>query len=194
MYLVDTFSQSTKYIYVARYLIAIKRKGVRDMKVSFKWIHRGVNVTVWGMFVLSAIYMFAKWKNIPDWAGVHFDLVTREFDVYASKWFCLYPHVVNIITLVAMGVAHILTRTVKVGMKINAIGEEKLRTFLNVIIDVLQLVIVGFFTHWSWCVTRQESFSKVVMDISTFGLCGAIVLIVVGTIMIRIIYCIKKEG
>lgn len=164
------------------------------MKVWGKWIHRGVNVTAWGMFALSVIYMFVKWNDIPDWAGVHFDLSTREFDVYASKWFCLYPHIVNIVVLVVLGIVRKLIGTAKVGMKINVEGEKKLVTVINMVIDVLQLSIIGYFSHWSWCVTRQENFSKVVIEFSTYGLCGAIVLMIIGVIMIRLIYSNKKEG
>ncbi len=158
------------------------------MKFWVKWIHRGVNVAVWGMFALSMIYMLIKWNDIPDPAGVHFNLATREFDVYASKWFCLYPHIVNIIVLVVSNVAYGLVWKVKVGVKINATGEDKLRTAFNIVIDVLQLSIVSYFAHWAWCMTRQEGLSKIVMDVSSCGLSVGIVSIVVGLIVIRIMY------
>ncbi|MBQ4283777.1 MAG: hypothetical protein IJB96_07620 [Lachnospira sp.] len=162
------------------------------MKALFKWGHKGVNAAVMGMFVLSMIYMFVKWNDIPDWAGVHFDLSTREFDVYASKWFCLYPHIVNAIVLAVFGIVGRLITTVKVGMKINAIGEEKLKTFFNMTMDVLKLSIVGYFSHWSWCVTRQERFSEIVMELSSYGLCVGFVLMIMGTIIIRVVYSNKK--
>lgn len=60
------------------------------------------------LLAVSLVFFLLRWSSLPEEAGVHFDPY-GAFDVYASRFYGFYPHIVGAIGIAVLGVASILS-------------------------------------------------------------------------------------
>ena len=122
-----------------------------------KTIHIALTVISWGIFILSLIRIAVVWNSLPDKIGVHF-ASDGEFDVIAGKNDAAYPYLVTIIALVFCEISALLSKKIKMGIKISEKGDIKIRTALRILLDIIKLGFSFFFSGvWADCVIRQHS-------------------------------------
>lgn len=123
---------------------------------TIKAIHIVFTVITWGIFTLSLIRIAVVWDSLPDKIGVHFD-GNGEFDLIDSKIYAAYPYLVSLASLVFCEVLSLLSKKIKLGMKISEKGDIKIRTMLGMFLDILKLGFCFFFSGvWADCVIRQH--------------------------------------
>lgn len=121
-----------------------------------KTIHIALTVIAWGIFISSLIRLAVVWNSLPDMIGVHF-ADNGEFDVFDSKNYIAFPYLVSIIALVFCEASALLSKKIKLGMKISEKGDIKIRTALRMFLDMLKLGLSFFFSGvWADCVIRQH--------------------------------------
>ena len=121
-----------------------------------KIIHIAVTAAAWGIFLTSLIRIVVVWDSLPDRLGVHF-ASDGEFDIIDSKSHAAYPYLVSIAALVFCEVAVLLSKKIKMGIKISEKGDIKIRTALIMLLDVSKLGFSFFFSGvWADCVIRQH--------------------------------------
>ena len=119
-------------------------------------IHIALTVIAWGIFVSSLIRFAAVWDSLPDRIGIHFDS-DGGFDVIGSKNDAAYPYIVSIIALVSCEGLALLSKKIKMGMKISEKGDAKIRTALVLLLDISKLGFSFFFSGvWADCVISQR--------------------------------------
>lgn len=121
-----------------------------------KTIHIALTVISWGIFILSLIRIAVVWNSLPDKIGVHF-ASNGEFDIIDSKNYAAYPYLVSIVALVFCEISALLSKKIKMGMKISEKGDIRIRTALRMLLDILKLGFSFFFSGvWADCVIRQH--------------------------------------
>lgn len=121
-----------------------------------KTIHIALTVISWGIFVSSLIWIAVVWNSLPDEIGVHF-ASNGEFDVIDSKSYAAYPYIISLAALVFCEISVLLSRKIKMGMKMSEKGDIKIRTAFIMLLDILKLGLSFFFSGvWADCVIRQR--------------------------------------
>lgn len=121
-----------------------------------KTIHIALTVISWGIFISSLIRIAVVWNSLPDKIGIHF-ADNGEFDVIGSKNYAAYPYLVSIVALVFCEISALLSKKIKMGLKISEKGDIKIRTALRMILDFFKLGFSFFFSGvWADCVIRQR--------------------------------------
>lgn len=121
-----------------------------------KTIHIALTGISWGIFIMSLIRIVVVWNSLPDRIGVHF-ADNGEFDVIGSKIGAGYPYLVSIIALVFCEISALLSKKIKMGMKISEKGDIQIRTALGMLLDIFKLGFSFFFSVvWADCVIRQH--------------------------------------
>lgn len=149
-----------------------------------KTIHISLTVISWGIFILSLIRIAVVWNSLPDKMGIHFSS-DGEFDIIGSKTGASYPYLVSIAALVFCEISALLSKKIKMGLKISEKGDLEIRTALKMLLDTFKLGFSFFFSGvWANCVIRQHPLNTAipaaVMLIMFFMFCVfAIALIVI---------------
>lgn len=156
------------------------------MRRMIKIIHIALTVISWGIFIASLIRYAVVWDSLPDRLGIHF-ADDGEFDVIGSKTGAAYPYIVSIVALVFCEISALLSRKIKIGLKISEKGDIKIRTALGILLDVIKLGFSFFFSGvWADCVIRQRPLNTAVpaavMLIMFFMFC----VFVISSIVIKI--------
>lgn len=126
------------------------------MSRIIKTIHIALTVISWGIFILSLIRIAVVWNSLPDNIGIHF-ADNGEFDVIGSKNYAAYPYLVSIVALVFFETSSLLSKKIKMGLKISEKGNIKIRTALRMLLDIFKLGVSFFFSGvWADCVIRQH--------------------------------------
>ena len=126
------------------------------MSRIIKILHIALTVIAWGIFTASLIRIAAVWSSLPDRLGIHF-ADDGEFDVFDSKSYALYPYLVSIVALVFCEVSVLLSKKIKMGLKISEKGDLIIRTALKMLLDICKLGFSFFFAGvWADCVIRQR--------------------------------------
>ncbi|MBD5512268.1 MAG: hypothetical protein HDR08_13640 [Lachnospiraceae bacterium] len=151
-----------------------------------KTIHIALTVISWGIFMASLIRIAVVWNSLPDRLGVHF-ASNGEFDMIESKNYAAYPYLVSIVILVFCEISALLSKKIKMGMKISEKGDIKIRTALRMLIDILKFGVSFFFSGvWADCVIRQHPLNTnipmAIMLIIFFMFC----VFVIASIVIKI--------
>ncbi len=151
-----------------------------------KTIHIALIVISWGIFILSLIRIAVVWNSLPDTIGVHF-ASNGEFDMIDSKNYAVYPYLISLAALVFCEISALLSKKIKMGMKISEKGDIKIRTALKMLLDILKLGLSFFFSGvWADCVIRQHPLNinipMAIMLIMTF----AFFVFVIALIVIKI--------
>lgn len=121
-----------------------------------KTIHIALTVISWGIFMLSLIRIAVVWNSLPDKIGVHL-ASNGEFDVIDSKNYAVYPYLVSIVALVFCETSALLSKKIKMGMKISEKGDIKIKTAFRMLLDISKLGFSFFFSGvWADCVIRQH--------------------------------------
>lgn len=121
-----------------------------------KTIHIALTGISWGIFIISLIRIVVVWNSLPDRLGVHF-ADNGEFDVFGSKIGAGYPYLVSIAALVFCEISALLSKKIKMGMKISEKGDIQIRTALKLLLDIFKLGFSFFFSGvWADCVIRQH--------------------------------------
>lgn len=156
------------------------------MRRIIKITHIALTVISWGIFIASLIRFAVVWDSLPDRIGVHF-ADNGEFDVIGDKTGAVYPYIVSIIALVFCEISALLSKKIKMGLKISEKGDIKIRTALKMLLDILKLGLSFFFSGvWADCVIRQHPLNinipMAIMLIMTF----AFFVFVIALIVIKI--------
>lgn len=161
------------------------------MNKAYKIIHRMVTISSWGMLLMSLVYLFIRWNNLPEPLGVHFS-ATGEFDLYDDKVNAFYPYIVGFGVLIFCEFITWVAGKVKSGLKVNEQGELYLRMAAVLWIDLVKGGITLFFIHWSLWVIHQKPMNTdfVVGIIYTIGI--GFLLLPVVVVAIRIFMPRKK--
>lgn len=156
------------------------------MSRIIKAIHIALTVVSWGIFILSLIRFAVVWDSLPDRIGIHF-ADNGEFDSIDSKVWATYPYLVSIGTLIFCEISALLSKKIKIGLKISKKGDTKIRTALIMLLDIIKLGFSFFFAGvWADCVIRQYPLNThipaAVMLIMFFTFC----VFVIASIVIKI--------
>lgn len=103
----------------------------------------------------SLVYYLTKWGSLPDEPGIHFDS-DGKFDVYASKIYGFYPHLIGGIALVIAAVAGHLIAKKNTGLNVSEKGENIIKAEILLTVDIITVFVDLMFLYWSLCVSRQH--------------------------------------
>lgn len=153
------------------------------MSRAVKIIHIFLSVIAWGIFIASLIRFIAVWSSLPENIGIHF-ASDGQFDMISKKSYAAYPYIVTIAALVFFEVSSLLSKKIKMGLKISEKGDLKIRAALKILLDVFKLGFSFFFSGvWADCVIRQRPLDTripaAVMLIMVLAFCGFVIAAIV---------------
>ncbi|MBR1862775.1 MAG: hypothetical protein IJ806_01635 [Ruminococcus sp.] len=105
---------------------------------------------------VSLVFFIIKWGSLPAEPGIHFDLKTGEFDVYAAKVLGFYPHVIGALLLGAIVLVQRAAAKKSLGLRVNEEGDKIIRTELCLTLDLIMVYITLFCLNWSFAVSLQR--------------------------------------
>lgn len=156
------------------------------MSKIIKAIHTALTVISWGIFVMSLIRIAVVWNLLPDKLGIHF-ASDGEFDVIGSKNGAAYPYLVSITALVFCEISVLLSKKIKMGLKISEKGDIKIRTVLIILLDIIKLGFSFFFSGvWADCVIRQHPLNTNIPAVIMLIMFFMFVVFVIASIVIKI--------
>lgn len=144
------------------------------MEKTVKLLHRTL-ITLC-IFILggSLIYYLTKWGSLPDEPGIHFG-PDQEFDVYASKVYGFYPHLMSGITIGIAAFSGWLISRKSTGLNISEKGEKLFKAEIMLTIDVIALLITLTFLEWTMAVSHQRALGDIALGlISAAFIAGAV--------------------
>lgn len=156
------------------------------MSRTIKTVHIALTVISWGIFMLSLIRIAVVWISLPDMIGIHF-ASNGEFDIIDSKNHAAYPYLVSIVALVFFEISALLSKKIKMGMKISKKGDIKIRTALRMLLDFFKLGFSFFFSGvWADCVIRQHPLNTNIPAAIMLIMFFLFVVFVIASIVIKI--------
>ena len=151
-----------------------------------KTIHIALTVISLGIFIISLIRIAVVWNSLPEKPGIHFS-DTGEFDVFYSKIYAGYPYLVSIIALAFFEISALLTKKIKMGMKISGKDDLKIRTALIMLLDIFELGFSFFFSGvWADCVIRQNPLNAGIPAAVMTIMFAAFCVFVIAAIVIKV--------
>ena len=151
-----------------------------------KTIHIALTVIAWGIFILSLIRIAVVWNSLPDRLGIHF-ADNGDFDVFDSKVNALYPYLVSAVALVFCEASALLSKKIKMGVKISEKGGIKIRTALRMFLDISKLGFSFFFAGvWADCVIRQHPLNTVIPAVTMLIMFSSFLVFVIASVVIKI--------
>ena len=164
------------------------------MSRKAKIIHRIIAAAGWLCLVWQFAFYLAHWSSLPEEPGIHFGRAQHSavFDVYASKIYGFYPH---LITLVTLAVNLIVTRIIgreklKLGLKVREKGKRLITESIVITLDITALSTAGFFCCWTAAVSVQDAD---VMRYSDLPMYWGITLVFAAVIFQLIAHAVYKE-
>lgn len=126
------------------------------MSRAVKIIHISLSVIAWGIFIASLVRFIVVWGSLPENIGIHF-ASDGQFDMISKKSYAAYPYIVSLVALAFFEVSELLSKKIKMGLKISEKGDLKIRAALKILLDVFKLGFSFFFAGiWADCVIRQH--------------------------------------
>ena len=119
----------------------------------------GMKFAAWGIAAASLLWFGIMLFRLKSPIGVHF-ADDGSFDVYDSKFYGFYPHVINALCIGITALTDFLTDRVKTGLKVTERGEALLRIVMHGSIGWGRLLIVIFFAYWNALVIFQKPLSE----------------------------------
>lgn len=144
------------------------------MEKAVKLLHRTL-ITLC-IFILggSLIYYLTKWGSLPDEPGIHFG-PDQEFDVYASKVYGFYPHLMSGITIGIAAFSGWLISRKSTGLNISEKGEKLFKAEIMLTVDVIALLVTLTFLEWTMAVSHQRALGNIALVlISAAFIAGAV--------------------
>lgn len=132
------------------------------MKQQFVILHRILVALAAAILGASLVFFLIRWGSLPEEAGIHFG-PDGSFDVYASRWYGFYPHIVGGLMIGGLTFASWLARRKPTGLHVTETGERLFRTELTMTLDVISLLVGVGFGYWSRCVSLQVPLNDRVM-------------------------------
>ena len=158
-----------------------------------KIVHIILTAIAWGIFILSLIRFAVVWNSLPDKLGIHF-ADNGEFDIIGSKKNAAYPYIISIIALVFCEVSALLSKKIKMGIKISEKGDTIIRTALITLLDISKLGFSFFFAGvWADCVIRQHPLNTDIPAAVMLIMFLAFAAFVIASIVIKIKYPPERE-
>lgn len=144
-----------------------RKKEVSAVSRPARITHRVLQVLCVSMLVWQTVFYLAHWSSLPEEPGIHF-VNGDTFDVYASKIYGFYPHIITLVTLV---LDFVLTWIVgkeklKLGLKVTERGKRLFIASLVITLDITALFISGCFCCWVYAVSKQvASYNKAAISL-----------------------------
>ena len=162
------------------------------MNKTIRLIHRIMIFICIAVTAGGLVYYLTKWSSLPELAGIHFG-PDKKFDVYASRVFGFYPHLMSSITIGITAFAGWLTGRKSTGLNISEKGERILKAEIMLTLDVIALMITLTFLEWTMAVSHQRALGSIVLLlISTAFIAGGVG--IVAEIITAIKFRKKKEA
>lgn len=117
--------------------------------------HKIIMLCVFAMLAGSLVYYLSRWNSLPEDPGVHFDS-DGEFDVYASRIYGFYPHLMGSLAAGCTALVGRLISKKNTGLNISEKGEKLFKSELILTLDIIAVLITVIFLYWSLCVCRQK--------------------------------------
>lgn len=151
-----------------------------------KKYHLVNTVITWGMFFYGLFSLLITWENLPDTIGVHFS-PSGSFDVYNTKLYAFYPHIVSLVTLLMSAVFTRLTGRLKLGLSLNKKGTELIRAALILLLDIINAsVCLMFSLIWNNCVICRYPLNTLYPVVIFNFMFGSMLAFIVGAIVISV--------
>ncbi|SFC22614.1 hypothetical protein [Ruminococcus albus] len=132
------------------------------MYKAVKLIHRILIFACIAITAGSLVYYLTKWGSLPDEPGIHFGS-DRNFDVYASKVYGFYPHLISGITIGIAAFSGWLIGRKSTGLNITEKGEKLFKAEIMLTIDVIALLITLTFLEWTMAVSHQRALGNITL-------------------------------
>ena len=164
------------------------------MSVRAKWVHRVLAAAGIAALVWQFVFYLMHWGTLPEEPGIHFGRAqgSTVFDVYASKMYGFYPHLITVITLAAnLAVTTVISREkLKLGLKVREKGKRLITESIVITLDIMTLSTAGFFCCWTAAVSVQDA---AVMRYSGLPMYWGITLVFAAVIFQLIVHAVYKE-
>lgn len=153
------------------------------MSRAVKIIHISFTAAAWGIFAASLIRFAIVWSSLPENIGIHF-ASDGQFDMISKKSYAAYPYIVTVAALAFFEISALLSKKIKMGVKISENGDRKIRTALKILLDIFKLGFSFFFSGvWADCVLRQHALNTnipaAVMLIMFLSFCAFVIAAIV---------------
>ena len=127
------------------------------MDSKAKMTHRILTGVCWCCLVWEFVFYLAHWSSLPEEPGIHF-APDGTFDVYASKIYGFYPHLISLAVLaVQFAATFVIGREkLKLGLKVNEKGRRLILGSLVVTLDLVALAVLLCFCCWTFAVSTQD--------------------------------------
>ena len=132
------------------------------MNKTVKLIHRILIFLCIAVTAGSLVYYLTKWNSLPELAGIHFGS-DRNFDVYASRVYGFYPHLISSITIGITAFAGWLIGRKDTGLNITEKGERLFKAEIMLTIDIIALLITLTFLEWTMAVSHQRALGNIAL-------------------------------
>ena len=156
------------------------------MNGKVKMVCRGIIGAGVLMLLASMVYYLTRWNALPDDPGIHFD-GDGNFDVYASKVYGFYPHVIGGLLSAAMAAAVHFAGKVNAGLKITEKGDRLFRAEVGLTMSLISFIVSAFFTHWSLSVSQQTPLNRSILNVIGY----AIMIVLLIGVTAQLITCKK---
>ena len=110
----------------------------------------------WGLAGLSLAWFLIALLWLKSPIGVHFDS-DGNFDVFDSKLYGFYPHLINLLCIGITALADFLTGKINPGLKVTPQGETAARTAIWLSIGFGRFGVVLMFCYWNALVIFQHA-------------------------------------
>ncbi len=141
------------------------------MSKKVQIFHRIFIITSIAFLLLSLVFYLIRWNSLPDEPGVHFGS-DCQFDVYGSKFYGFYPHLVGAVFTAGFWFAGGFVGKKNTGLHVDETGERRIKNELCVTLDIIMLLQALFFSYWSLCVSLQQPLNNIIAGISAPVLFG----------------------
>lgn len=138
------------------------------------------------LIVTGLVYFLMKWGSLPAEIGMHFG-PDGKFDVYESKVYGFYPHIVCGIIVGGIGAVQALIKKKKSGFRLTEKGERLFKAELLLTLDVVLFIFGGAAVLWSVAVAEQHDFNTGIFQKIT----KVVIIIVAAGIAVQNFTCIK---
>ena len=150
--------------------------------------HNIVTTILWLAFAVNLGRLLLVLNGLPDRIGVHF-ASDGSFDIYDSKYYSFYPHIVSFVCLLLFDIFIILSRKMTIGKKVKKTGENLIRKATIVFIDISKILFCLFFSViWNDCVIRQHALNTIYPIIILIAFFGSFIIFLVAIVFIIIKY------
>ncbi|MBR6873807.1 MAG: hypothetical protein IKN17_09915 [Ruminococcus sp.] len=144
------------------------------MNKPVRTVHRILQALCLLCLAGSMVFYLTRWGSLPEQPGIHF-APDGSFDVYASKVYGFYPHLIMLITIVINIVVTWLVgkEKLKLGLKVDDRGKNIILSSIVIVLDIVALLVCGCFAVWSYSVSVQEPLSMKLMSMLLYAAFGA---------------------